>query len=328
MTFSLIVLSYNSGSTLARCLDALMPLDAEVILADNGSEGFDAAPWQARYPRLKVLTFGDNLGFAAGNNRAAAMATGQWLGFINPDAFAEPAWLDAMKAAIAARPDIAIFTSLQLSAENPAIMDGAGDGMTFFGFPFRMGYRRPLPEALQPAEVLSPCGAAFLIRRDLWDRLEGFDARYFCYCEDADLGNRAFQMGYPTLFVPEARVLHVASATYGVRSDFALWHGYRNRPWLYVKTMPLSLLWWTLPIHIGLTLLLALKDTLGGRGRIVWSALWASLQGMGPILRSRKKVRADRTIGALRLAAVLTWNPVKIARRDVDHRRSRHERSP
>ena len=321
MRFSLIVLSYRSGKYIERCLDALMAFDAEIILADNGSDDLNWGALKARYPTVRCLEFGENLGFAAGNNRAAATATGDWLGFINPDAFAEPGWLDAMKAAIAARPDLAIFTSLQLDAGNPAIMDGAGDGATFFGFPFRMGYRRPLPQALEPAEVLSPCGAAFVIRRDLWQQLGGFDERYFCYCEDADLGSRAYLAGHPTLFVPEARMLHVASATFGRRSDFALWHGYRNRPWLYLKTMPLALLWWTLPIHIGLTLLMAIKDTLQGRGRVVWGALWASLKGVGSVLKAREKVQKTRTIGALRLARILTWSPMKILRRDIDHRR-------
>ncbi len=321
MRLSLIVLSYRSGAYIERCLTALMPFDAEIILADNGSDDLDWNVLKARFPNVKCLELGDNLGFAAGNNRAAATATGDWLGFINPDAFADAGWLDAIKAAIAAWPDIGIFTSLQLDAENPAIMDGAGDGTTFFGFPFRMGYRRPLPAALEPTEVLSPCGAAFVIRRDLWDSLGGFDERYFCYCEDADLGQRAFLIGHPTLFVPQARVAHLASATFGRRSDFALWHGYRNRPWLYLKTMPLALLWWTLPLHVTLTLIMALKDTLKGRGRVVWSALWASLKGMGPVLKARENVQKTRTIGALRLARVLTWNPVKILRRDIDHRR-------
>ncbi len=320
-TFSLIVLSYQSGRYIERCLAALEAFDAEIVLADNGSGDLDWPGLKARFPKVKLLPFGDNLGFAAGNNRAAKEATGEWLGFINPDAFADAGWLDAMQTAVHARPDIAIFTSLQLDAENPAIMDGAGDGMTFFGFPFRMGYRRPLPSELKPAEVLSPCGAAFVIRRDLWDRLGGFDERYFCYCEDADLGQRAFLLGHPTLFVPDAKVAHIGSATFGARSDFALWHGYRNRPWLYLKTMPLALLWWNLPVHIAITLAFALKDTLKGRGGIVWPALWASLEGMGPILKTREHVQKSRTISALRLAKFLTWNPVKIALRDVDHRR-------
>ncbi len=140
-------------------------------------------------------------------------------------------------------------------------------------------------------------------------------------CEDADLGFRARLRGERTVFVPGAVVRHVGSASLGVRSDFALWHGYRNRLWLYVKNMPLTLLIPTLPLHIGMVLLLALKDTLKGKAGIVWPALWAGLTGLGPILRDRKLIQKTRQISALRLAKSLTWSPLKIARRDPDPRR-------
>ena len=314
-TFSIIVLAYKSAPTIDRCLNALTSFDAEIILADNGSGDLDFDALKAKYPRVKFLPFRENLGFAAGNNRAAETATGDWLGFINPDAFADPNWLDAMQNAITSWPYTAIFTSLQIDAAHPERLDGAGDGMTFFGFPYRAGFAQPVPAQLTGKPVFSPCGAAFVIRRDLFRRLSGFDERFFCYCEDADLGARARLLGHNCRLVPEAKVAHVGSASTGVRSDFALYHGYRNRVWLYAKIMPLLLLIPTLPIHTGLTLLGALKDTLNGKGGLVWRALGDACKGMGPILRSRTQIQRERQIGALRLAKVLTWNPLKIIRR-------------
>jgi GT2 family glycosyltransferase len=323
-TFSLIVLAYNSGRYLDRCLSALSVFDAEIICADNGStDGTDFAALQAKFPAVQFHPFGENLGFAAGNNRAAAEAAGEWLGFINPDAFADPQWLPVMQAAIAADPEARLFTSLQLDAADPAKLDGAGDAMTFFGFPYRMGFGRPLPADLEPAGVFSPCGAAFLIHRDLWRQLGGFDERFFTYCEDADLGFRAQLLGHACRFVPKACVAHVGSASTSVRSDFALYHGYRNRLWLYLKNMPLTLLIPTLPLHIGLTLLGALNDTRKGRRRTAWRGIVDALSGMGPILKSRHTIAKSRQISALRLACLLTWNPAKIARRALDHRRLR-----
>ena len=316
-TLSIIVLTYKSAPTIERCLDALIPFDAEIILADNGSGDLDFGALKTKYPTIEFLPFTENLGFAAGNNRAAETATGDWLGFINPDAFADAGWLAAMRAAIAAWPYTAIFTSLQIDAGNPAKMDGAGDGMTFFGFPYRAGFGQSLPETIAGKPVFSPCGAAFVIRRDLFERLGGFDERFFCYCEDADLGARARLIGHNCRLVPEAKVAHIGSASTGVRSDFALYHGYRNRIWLYAKTMPLWLLIPTLPIHTGLTVLGAIKDTLNGKGRLVWRAIGDALKGMGPILRTRTKIQRERQIGALRLAKVLTWNPMKIIRRSL-----------
>lgn len=320
-TFSIIVLNYKSEAWLPRCLGALSAFDAEIILADNGSPDFDADDWRQRYPTTKVLPFNSNLGFAAGNNRAAEYATGDWLAFINPDAFADNGWLAAMQAAIAVHPNAALFTSLQRMERDPSRLDGAGDGMTFFGFPFRMGYGQPVPAGLQAAEVFAPCGAAFAIRRDVWKTLGGFDETFFTYCEDADLGFRARLSGHRCLFIPEAVVDHVGSAVLGVRSDFALYHGYRNRVWLYLKNMPAIVLWPTLPLHIGLTLFGAAADTFKGKGRIVWTALGDTVRGLGPILRARKIIMKSKRIEALRLAALLTWNPRKILSRSLDHRR-------
>ncbi len=315
-TISLIILSYNSGAYIERCLDAATKLGAdEVILADNGSANMDLDALRAKYPSVKIIDNGDNLGFAAGNNRAAAQATGDWLGFINPDAFAEPSWLEAMRVAVQTHPDTAMFTALQIEDNDPLKLDGLGDSLTFFGFPYRSGFGQPLPQQVEARETFSPCGAAFVIRADLYRQLGGFDERFFCYCEDADLGFRARLMGHACRLVPEARIRHIGSAASGVRSDFALYHGYRNRIWLYAKNMPLGLLLLTLPIHAVVTCLGAVKDTLSGQGGLVWKAISDAFAGMGPILRDRKKIQGARRIGALRLAKVLTWNPLTIARR-------------
>ncbi len=322
MTFSLITLSYHSGAQIEPCLSALVTQDAEIIHADNGGD-LDMATLAAKFPTVRQIANPVNLGFAVGMNRAVAESTGDWIGLINPDAFIDAGWLEAMKAAIARYPDVKLFTSLQLDAGRPDRLDGAGDALTVFGFPYRAGIGHKLPAQMEIAEVFAACGAAMLIRRDLWEQLGGFDEDFFCYCEDADLGFRARLRGERCLFVPEAKVSHVGSASLGVRSDFALYHGYRNRLWLYLKTMPLALLILTLPIHIGLTGLGALQDTLKGKGALVWKALRDAWQGLRPILEHRKLIQKTRQIGSLRLAKSLTWNPVKIARRSIDHRKIR-----
>ena len=319
MTFSLITLSYHSGAQIERCLSALGAQDAEIIHADNGGD-LDMVALAAKFPTVRQIANPVNFGFAVGMNRAVAQSSGDWIGLINPDAFMDAGWLNAMKAVITKYPDVKLFTSLQIDAEQPDRLDGVGDALTFFGFPYRAGIGHPVPPHMDVAEVFAPCGAAMLIRRDLWDELGGFDENFFCYCEDADLGFRARLLGERCLFVPEAKVSHIGSASLGVRSDFALYHGYRNRLWLYLKNMPLGLLILTLPIHIGLTLMGALKDTLKGKGRLVSRALRDALQGLRPILEHRKLIQKARQIGSLRLAKSLTWNLLKIASRDIDHR--------
>jgi N-acetylglucosaminyl-diphospho-decaprenol L-rhamnosyltransferase len=90
--------------------------------------------------------------------------------------------------------------------------------------------------------VFSACGAATLIDRDLFLAMGGFDERFFCYCEDVDLGYRLRLAGETTLLLPAAVVEHVGSASTGVRSDFSIFHGSRNRIWTFIKNTPTPLL--------------------------------------------------------------------------------------
>ncbi|MFT3996996.1 MAG: glycosyltransferase family 2 protein [Asticcacaulis sp.] len=322
-TFSLIVLSYQSGAYLERCIAALTALDGddyEIVLADNAST--DAAPQAvaAKFPQVRLIQNGSNLGFAAGMNAAARHAKGQWLAFINPDVFVHAHWLSEMRRAIADWSDTHIFTSLQLDPQDQGILDGAGDGMSFFGFPFRMGYRAPAPARMAVSEVFSPCGAAFVIKRSLFEGLNGFYERFFMYCEDVDLGYRARLRRERTLLIPEAKVDHIGSATLGARSDLALLHGYRNRLWMFLKNTPSPLLGILLIPHLLFSLSGALKDVLKGRGPIVWRALREAFNGLGAVMQDRHQLQSTRLLRSFDLLRHFSWDLRLILRRGLDLR--------
>ena len=317
---SVVVVTYESGPTLGRCLDALKAqtvLGFEVILSDNGSS--DGAPEAAAAadPDLVVIENRANLGFAAANNRAAARAGGRWLVLLNPDAYAEPGFIQAFKAAAADHPGVRCFTARQRMAEDPERLDGLGDAMTVIGFPFRGNFGNPDPGPIGPAEVFSPCGAAMMIDRALFLELGGFDERFFCYCEDVDLGYRLRLRGEPVLLAPHAAVRHVGSVTTGGRrSDFSLYHGARNRLWLYVKDTPPLLLWLTLPFHLLATAGAWLRATVQGHGKPVERGLEDAVKGLPDIWRSRGEVQRTRRVGSDQIAVMMVWNPLDaLARR-------------
>ena len=310
---SVVVVTYESGPTLGRCLEALKAQTVqgfEVILCDNGSR--DGAPQAAAAadPALVLLENHSNLGFAAANNRAAARAEGRWLILLNPDAYPEPGFVEALLAAAADHPRVRCFTARQRMAGDPGRLDGLGDAMTVIGFPFRGDYGNPDPGPLGPAEVFSPCGAAMVIDRALFLELGGFDERFFCYCEDVDLGYRLRLRGEPVLLAPHAVVLHEGSVTTGGRrSDFSLYHGARNRLWLYVKDTPPLLFWGTLPFHLLATLGAWLRATIQGHGEPVERGLEDALKGLPDIWRSRREVQSERRVGSHGIGAMMVWNP-------------------
>lgn len=322
-SISVIIVSYESGPTLERCLAGLAAqtfTDFEILLVDNAST--DGAPQAAvaADPSIRFLEPGANLGFAAGNNLAVKQAKGRWLALLNPDAYPEPGWLAALMDGAARHPTVQSFASLQTSADDPGVLDGAGDNMTSAGIPFRGGYGRRLPAHLPEGEVFSACGAAMLIDRALFADLGGLDERFFCYCEDVDLGYRLRLTGHRTLLLPDARVAHVGSASTGVRSDFAIFHGSRNRVWTFLKNTPPLLLWLTTPLHVAVTAALLLLHLRRGDAGPAVRGIQAALAqpALDAVLADRKAVQARRKAGSGAILRVMSIDPAAfIGRRFV-----------
>ncbi len=316
---TVVVLCFQSGDTLPRCLASLKAQTLQgfqTLLVDNASS--DGAPQTAARadPGLTLLENGANLGFAAGNNRAAAHARGRWLVLINPDAYADPGFLAAMLAAAAALPQVRCFTARQRMAQDPGRLDGLGDAMAGIGFPFRGAYGAPDPGPLPLADVFSPCGAAMMIDRSLFLSLGGFDERFFCYCEDVDLGYRLRLTGEPVILTADAVVSHEGSvSTGGRRSDFSVYHGVRNRLWVFVKNTPPLLLWLTLPFHMAATLAVWARATAQGRAAAVEQGLEAAFRGLPDIWRSRRRVQASRKASSWAIGRMMTWSPWSVIRR-------------
>jgi N-acetylglucosaminyl-diphospho-decaprenol L-rhamnosyltransferase len=313
---SVIIVVYESGPTLAECLAALKAqtfTDYEVLLVDNASSDRTAQAAVAADPALRLIENADNLGFAAAVNQGAKAAAGRWLALLNPDAYAEPAWLERLAAAAEANPAVHCFTSRQLMADDPGKLDGLGDVMALAGYPFRGGFGHRDPGHLEPGWVFSACGGAMMIARKLFLAVGGLDERLFCYCEDVDLGYRLRLIGEPTLLVPDAVVRHVGSAsTGGRRSDFAVFHGTRNRFWVFVKDTPPVLFWLTLPLHILATAVLFARHATRGEVVTPIKGLTAGIRHIGVALEARREAQATRRVGSWAIARAMTWNPLDL----------------
>jgi GT2 family glycosyltransferase len=315
-SISIVVVVYESGPMLSECLAGVRAqtlADYELILVDNASSDRVAQAAAKADPAILLLENTENLGFAAAVNQAARRARGHWLVLLNPDAFPQVDWLAQLMAAAGANPTVKSFTSRQLMAEDPRKLDGLGDVMSLAGFPFRGGYTHPNPGTLQEGWVFSGCGGAMMIDRALFTGMGGFDERLFCYCEDVDLGYRLRLIGEPTLLVPEAVVRHVGSAsTGGRRSDFAAFHGTRNRFWVFVKDTPPVLFWLTLPLHLLATLTLFARHAMRGEASAPLRGLTAGIRNIGVALAARREVQPTRKVGSWGIARAMTWNPLDV----------------
>ena len=309
---TVLVVNYMAGSYLAECLRHLTlqtMRDFEAIVVDNGSADGSldlARAAVAGDTRFTFLAAERNLGFAAGNNRAADAARAPLLATLNPDAFPAADWLEILLDAADRHPGVAMFGSTQLKADDPAVLDGAGDQYFFIGLPWRGGFGWPAASLGSEGEVFGPCAAAALYRRAAFSAVGGFDESFFCYVEDVDLAFRLRARGHRCVQVPRAVVRHVGGASAQAISGFARYHGIRNMIWCFVKNMPSPLFWPILPMHLAVMTLVAARAHFQGFPQ-GWSGLIDALRCLP--WAARKRERAERVVSWPRLASAMVWRP-------------------
>ena len=317
------IVAYESGAFLQPCLDALAVQsfgDFEAVVADNGSPDGSVARLRLPDARFRVRDMGGNLGFALANNRVAEGSAAEFLVLLNPDAQPDPGWLEALVDAARAHPEAASFGSVQLRLDDASVLDGIGDVWHVAGLAWRAGEGWMATRAPGDGEIFSPCGAAALYRRDAFLAAGGFDTRFFCYCEDVDLGHRLRAAGWTSRRVASAVVRHAGSGVSGRYSDFTMFHGHRNRIWTFVKNTPGGWFWLFLPYHLAFNLLYLGSAVRRGVFRPVSRSYLAALTGLRPFLADRRRLARARRTPFRHMLALTAWTPAAPFRRELHPR--------
>jgi len=213
VTVSVIIVNWNAGAALEACLASVVG-DAggcQAVLVDNGSTDGSLARARAAFPHLLVVDTGTNGGFAAGANAGAAMAGGDVLVFLNPDARVLPGAIRTLVEALLATPGAGVAGGGLVADDGgwqpAAARFGPVAHLLLDTRPGRL--RARLRRHPHPVDWVY--GTFMAVRRDLFHQLGGFDTRYFVYGEDMDLCFRAARMGARTIHVPGARAVHGAN---------------------------------------------------------------------------------------------------------------------
>jgi GT2 family glycosyltransferase len=320
---TVVVVNYNSGDYLRGCIASLAGQthpNFETILIDNASTDGSLDRLGRKPANLTILKQDRNIGFAAANNIGARAGRGRWLALLNPDAEADPDWLDQLMRAVKAHPNHRMVASLQVSLHDGKKLDGAGDNYLAWGYAWRGGFGHRLADTPGAGTCFSPCGAAALYPRDLFLEAGGFDERYFCYHEDVDIGFRLRLMGEQCQFAPSARIRHAGSGVTGRNSAFSVFHGVRNGVWSYAKNMPGGLLLLTFPIWFAGALLLLARGVIKGQFVPTIQGFAAGMGGLGHAFAQRGAIRQRRRATTGEIASALTWNPFRYLGRQIDVR--------
>lgn len=317
---TVVIVNWNGGHFIERCLTALLAQTVTphaIILIDNESTD-GSLEIVRRFASVRLIAQAQNTGFARGNNLAidAAPDESEWFALLNPDAFADPRWLEVLLAAAESHPEFDVFGSKLVNAADATLLDGTGDTYHISGRVWRTAHGVPVSTLGESGcEIFSPCAAAALYRRSALLDVGGFDEDFFCYSEDVDLGFRLRLAGYRCRYVPQSVAHHVGSGTTGGQhSDFSVYHGHRNLVWMFVKDMPGLLFWLLLPLHVALNLVSIVWFVLRGQGRVILRAKWDAVLGLPKMWRKRQQIQAARVASVGDIWSVLDKRLLPIRR--------------
>jgi len=235
---SIIILSFNTKELLENCLESVFASELgdykiEVIVVDNVSTDGSPQMVKKEFSKAMLIESSKNLGFAGGNNLGFKRAKGKYILFLNSDTEVAPQAFRKMVAFMDQNPKIGASTPKTM------LFSGGMDPDCHRGFPtpwasicYFLGLERLFPKSkifgqyhkfyqdLNKAhEIDAGFGTFMIIRREVYEKIGGFDDSYFFYGEDLDYFYRIKQAGWKVVFYPKPLLRHHKGGSSGLRKE-------------------------------------------------------------------------------------------------------------
>lgn len=252
---TIIIPNYNGLKFMEPCFKALRAQsdqNFELLVVDNGSTD-GSVKWLEDH-QIPSIFLEENTGFSGAVNIGIRESVTPYVILLNNDTEPQPDYVKEMVKAIQRSPKIFSVSSKMIQLYHKDLMDDAGDMYSVLGWAYQRGVGQKSSGYNKACRVFSACAGAAIYRREVFDKIGGFDEDHFAYLEDIDVGYRAKICGYENWYCPKAVVYHVGSGTSGSKyNSFKVKLAARNNLYLNYKNMPLlQLILNSLPILAGM----------------------------------------------------------------------------
>jgi GT2 family glycosyltransferase len=223
-SLAIVIVSFNVRDELDACLASIVdntdPFKTVIVVVDNASSDGTPQMVRARWPSVRLIDAGGNLGFARANNLGIRATESEYVLLLNPDTVAPPGAIATLVRGLAAHPAAAVA--------GPRLIDQRGFPELSFGWAMSPGgelrqkllralYERRLRPVVRRVDQWARTagerewvsGACLLVRRDDLEAVGLLDERYFMYTEDVDLCVELRKRGRTVLFVPQSEIVHL-----------------------------------------------------------------------------------------------------------------------
>lgn len=247
LQLSIIIINYNTKEITNQCLISVLDslrdkaINFEIILIDNastdGSLNFFSQLSQRNH-QINYIYNKKNLGFAKANNQGLKLAKGEYILFLNSDTIILNKAINKLLNFYQQNEDKIHFLGPKLLNKDLTPQSSAGyffNLLVTFVVLFlkgdRIGLTRFSPSKLKKIDWIS--GACLLTKKEIMEKINGFDEKIFMYMDEVDLLYRAKQKGYTTFLYPEAKIIHYGSAS--SNKTYPIWQLYKGLIYFYKK---------------------------------------------------------------------------------------------
>jgi len=214
---SIIILTWNTAKITKNCIRSINQhlknkLDYEIILVDNGSTD-NTTTLLKNEDNLSIIKNKQNYGFSKGNNIGAKKAKGDYLLFLNSDIEMTDSNLVNMLNYYVNKPNIGLigpkFLNPDLSVQGSVFPPQTPlNALKEYWFNQKEAYSKYYPKSLSPQKVWSISGGAILINKNIFNKVDGWDERYFFYYEDLELCRQIRKLYLDIIYYPKMKVIH------------------------------------------------------------------------------------------------------------------------
>jgi len=223
MKLAIVILNWNGKKLLEQFIPSVIKhsQEADIYIADNASTD-DSMPFiKVKYPQIKIIQNKENGGYAKGYNDALKHINNDVFCLLNSDVEVSEGWLPPIIEAFKNQENTVIIQPKILDYKNKAFFEYAGAAGGFidkYGYPYCRGrifntLEEDLGQYNDTTEIFWASGACLFIRRHTFEKLNGFDERFFAHMEEIDLCWRAKNLGYTIKYISDSKVYHVGGAT-------------------------------------------------------------------------------------------------------------------
>lgn len=309
---SVVVVNYNAEKYLESCLASVLNCDYsnfEVIVVDNGSKDGSqelVEETSRKNEKVKLIKNETNLGLAIARNQGIKMAKGKYVAFIDNDTRVHPFWLSEATKILELNPKIGACQCKLILDGTDNLVDSIGEYLGQYGFLVHLvppGEEKDRGQFSHITEILAPKGAGMIVRKDVLNKINGFDDDYFIYVGETDLSWRIWLQGYKVVLIPNSIVYHKFGTSSVVLPEeinyLVKFHGTKNCISTLIKNLGFKNLLKILPVHIvmwlGIALFFLLKRQCKSTKWILQGVFW-NFANHRNLMKKRKIVQKQRTV--------------------------------